>query len=218
MTRSTNQHLSLTEESRSGTIQNREFRNEIFRDFHGAGIPTAPLALENVSFVNCSFPESMIKIIGTARLRNVEFRDSLSGGKMTFSPSVLLDTVSISGSFPTSLRASGGREFSTPPDYNQVEWALDLRAFRGEVSFYGPPLDKVLCDPARHVKVRRSTTADVDWNGLGIAGRSLWKIEVRRASVCGPHGTIAMVPNSNSPEDRVARDELGRLRDAGVLE
>lgn len=180
-------------------------------------MPDAPLLMEDVTFVGCSLPE-LCTMIGTAHLRRVTFKDLRAGGLLSISPSVLLDEVSIRGDLPASLRCVTIAEFQAPPDYSQVKWALDLQDFRGEVSFYGPPLEKIRCDPERHVKVHRDRTTKVDWDGLGIVGMSLWKIAVRRASVCGPFGTVATIPMSDSPEDVQAREELARLREAGVLE
>lgn len=204
-------------ENESRLLRNREYRDRVFRDFFGGGMPDAPLTMEDVTFVGCSLP-NLCTIIGTAHLRRVTFKELRAGGELSFSPSVLLDEVSIRGDLPSSLRGAAIDEFQHPADYSQVEWALDLRDFRGEVSFYGPPLEKIRCDPERHVKVHRSRTANVDWDGLGIVGISLWKIAVKRASVCGPYGTVATVPMSNSAQDVRAREELARLREAGVLE
>lgn len=173
--------------------------------------------MEDVLFQECRFPRGML-FLGALELRNVEFRDTRSGGEMAFEESVLLDRVRFSGRFPDSIENSSPTELAGSPDYSDVEWALDITDYFGEVAVFGPPLAKIRCDPERHVKLRAASLISVDWEAFGVPPLTYWRIAAKRASIVPAEGTVAMIPSLNDREDAEARDQLKRLRDAGIVE
>ena len=208
--------INLADELTEGKLQQKEYINRVFErfEFYGNGTTT----MEDVVFERCKLPGGTLMLLGTAVLRNVEFRKLRGGGKMAIGTGVLLDRVRFSGRFPSTLQGYVPSGLGLRANYSDVDWALDITDYLGEVSIYGPPLERIRCNPDRHVKVSAAKTKGVDWAALGVRSLSYWTIAAKRASVVGCEGTVEMIPSSNDAEDVEARAQLEKLRSEGILE
>ncbi len=198
------------------SLADRQLRGLELSDFR-LPAPGARALVERVEFVDCSVSPGTCQIDGGAVLREVTFEEFSCGDALHISSDVFLDRVRVIGRKKLSMiwiKAPAREPMEL--DYSSVEWCLDIREFYGEVSIAGPPADKILRDPDRHVVFDRSVLEGVDWTGVGVSPLSYWKILAKKYRRASPQCVASTPPEGGRNYERSMR-ELDVLRAQGVL-
>lgn len=198
-------------------IANREFSNVRFSDFRLPG-PAGAANLTRVKFIDCEISPATCQIDGGTTLREVSFVNFSCGDAIHVASDVFLDRVVFAGhEQPRMIWVMTPARQVVPPDYNDVEWCLDIRDYHGEVSIAGPPAAKILRDPQRHILFDNNKLADINWAGLGINALSYWKILAKKSRGSGAETCIFSTPSPSGRNYERSMKELKILRDEGLL-
>lgn len=198
-------------------LVDRVFRGIEFSDFR---IPvTAEAAtIERVQFLDCGVSPGTCQIDGGTVLRQVTFANFRCGDALHIASDVFLDRVLVSGQKqPPMLWIKAPAREPCVLDYSSVEWCLDIRDFHGEVSIAGPPAEKILRDPLRHVLLDRATLAQLDWSSLGIDALSYWKIMAKKYRESSAQACVVSTPSQKGRNYERSMRELMILRSNGLV-
>ena len=176
------------------------FENEIFEQFAIRPPVGTTAMLRDVTLIGCKITPGTCVIREDAILRDVLFNDFECGDAMRISSEVVLERVVIKGSrLPKRLEIKPNKSDYTPSShYENVDFALDVSEFFGEVSVIGIPVEKIKTDPERQVKIECGRFESADLKALGIGGLSYWKLIAKKIVSTGARQGVFDIPGKVS--------------------
>ncbi len=202
-------------------LANRVFSSVSFEDFVLPNPGNRVAALSDLQFNRCSVSPGTCVIRRGARLSKVLFDCFECGDAMRVSSEVFLDRVTIRGrGAPKMLWVRPQTEPPEPiavTDQPGVEWSLNISDYCGEVSITGLQTDKIILAPSRHVILRTDKFRSVDWQSLGIAPLSYWRLMAKKVTADGASEGVFSLPKEPSRHFDRSMVELQILRDAGLV-
>lgn len=200
-------------------LKDREFVGKVFSDFvlRPAGLERVEIV--NVSFKKCHVTSGVCVIRKGVSLKNVLMSDFFCSGGFVISSEVDMDNVVIS-SEEVSSKIVVSRQSDAPDvkrDSRNIDLALDISSYLGEVSITGIPSRLVSINPDRHVVVNADLASSVDWKSDGLSPLSYWKLMARKVLAEKADEGIFSIPSEAEGGYSQAVLELGILRDKGVV-
>lgn len=200
-------------------LRDREFTRFEFGDFSVSPALGQSIRLENLHFDHCSVSPGTCVIREGAILRDVLFSEFQCGDAMHISSSALLERVKVKGENQPQmvwLKPNIG-DTHVPQLYDEIEWALDISEFAGQVSITGIPTEKVRVDLNRHVIARADWLTTVDWEALGIGRLSYWRILAKKVASAGSTCGVFSLPQQSHTRYEVSMNEFQALKETGLI-
>lgn len=201
-------------------LENATFNNETFEQFALRPAVGTTATLVNVQLVGCRITPGTCLIREGAILRDVLFDEFECGDAMHINAEAFLERVVIKG------RRSPKRVEIKPHNddrsglferYGDIDLALDLSDFYGEVSVIGVPADKVKINPDQHVRIMCDRFDNTDLKALGIGGLSYWKLIAGKVAGAGVREGVFSLPSKKVRNYEKSMNELKKLVEAGVI-
>ncbi|OUT54017.1 MAG: hypothetical protein CBB71_23490 [Rhodopirellula sp. TMED11] len=103
-------------------------------------------------------------------------------------------------------------------EFEEGETLVDVADYQGHVVVIGVPGRNVRKDEDRHVTIKSSWRASVNWEELGLGPASFWRLNLKKLSLCNAEQGVFGLPNPKDVDryEKVLR-ERESLESAGVV-